>query len=105
MKRTDMLRRERELKKAQKKEERIVREDDDSELTVGDFIKRLSSLFFHDEEKIYNTLQSTEILEVLESMQKHIEERHWDSIIRKAVKATGVKQKEEAVKDLKSLLS
>ena len=52
MKRTDMLRKERELKKSQKKQDKIMRESG-VELSVGDFINELSSLFFYDENKIY----------------------------------------------------
>ena len=105
MKRTDLMRRERELKRARKKEERLDKGDLSKEMSIGDYIKTLSSLFFHDEEKIYNIQQSNEILELLDSIQKHVEERHWESIVRKAVKATGVKQKEPHVKELLELMS
>ena len=104
MKRTDLMRRERELKRAMKKEAKLEKNEDDSDMSVGGYIKRLTALFFHDEEKIYNIQQSDEILELLDSMQKNVEERHWESIIRKAVKATGVKKREVHVKELIELL-
>ena len=106
MKRTDKLRRERELKRAQKKEDRIQKSAfDKQELTIGDYINNLYSLFFHDTEKIYNINQSEEILEVLEDMKDNISEEKWDTILRKAVKKAQIKTREEAAKQLQSLLT
>ncbi len=106
MKRTDKLRRERELKRAQKKEDRIQKGDSgEQELTIGDYINNLYSLFFHDAEKIYNINQSEEILELLEDMKDNIPEEKWDTVIRKAVKKAQIKSREEAVKQLLSLLT
>lgn len=106
MKRTDKLRRERELKRAQKKEDRIQKGDSgEQELTIGDYINNLYSLFFHDAEKIYNINQSEEILELLEDMKDNIPEEKWDTVIRKAVKKAQIKSREEAVKKLMALLT
>ena len=103
MKRTDMLRKERELKKSQKKQDKIIRESG-AELSVGDFINELSSLFFYDENKIYNIDSEEKILELLEEMKDTMDEKNWDNIIRKAVKKTKINDKETAVDQLKSLL-
>ena len=106
MKRTDKLRRERELKRAQKKVDRIQKSDSgNEELTIGDYIDNLYSLFFHDAEKIYNINQSEEILELLENMKDSIPEEKWETVLRKAVKKAQVKTREEAVKELQSLLT
>ena len=106
MKRTDKLRRERELKRAQKKEDRIQKSASGrQELTIGDYINNLYSLFFHDAEKIYNINQSEEILELLEDMKDNIPEEKWDTVLRKAVKKAQIKSREEAVKQLLSLLT
>ncbi len=103
MKRTDMLRKERELKKAQKKMDKIVREPG-KEMSVGDYINDLSLLFFYDQTKIYNIDSDEKILELLEEMKMDMDEKNWDNIIRKAVKKTGITEKEIAVEQLKSLL-
>ena len=103
MKRTDMMRKERELKKAQKKMDKISR-DTGRDMSVGDYINELASLFFHDDNKIYNIDSDEKILELLEEMKESIEEKNWDNIIRKAVKKTGISEKESAVEQLKSLL-
>lgn len=106
MKRTDKLRRERELKRAQKKEDRIQKSvSDKQELSIGDYINNLYSLFFHDAEKIYNINQSEDILEMLEDMKDNIPEEKWDTVLRKAVKKAQIKTREEAVKQLQSLLT
>ena len=103
MKRTDMLRKERELKRARKKEDRLSK-GEKAEMSVGDYINELSSLFFHDENKIYNIDSEEKILELLEDMKDELEERHWESVIRKAVKKTKVAQREEAAIQLLNLL-
>lgn len=104
MKRTDLQKRERELKRAKKKEERLDKTGDKSEKTIGDYINELNSLFFHDENKIYNAKESMEILELFEEMKANVEESNWEVIIRKAIKKTQVKERDQAFNDLKTLL-
>ena len=99
MKRTDLARKEREIKKAMKKEDRLER-GDKSERSVGDYINDLSSYFFHDENKIYNIAVDERIPDLLEEMMKDMDEKQWENIIRKAVRKTGIKEKEAAVKEL-----
>lgn len=103
MKRTDMMRKERELRRSQKKQDKLVRDSGEA-MSVGDYINELSSLFFYDENRIYNINNEEKILEILEDMKEEIEEKNWDNIIRKAVKKTGVIEKEKAVDQLKNLL-
>ena len=100
MKRTDLARKEREIKRAIKKEERLVGKGEKDSRTVGDYINDLSSYFFHDENKIYNIAVDERIPDLLEEMMMEMEEKQWENIIRKAVRKTGVKEKEPAVKEL-----
>lgn len=105
MKRTDLQKRERELKRSKKKEERIDKTGEKKEdKSIGDYIKELTALFYHDGKRIYNISDSIEILELLEEMKGSVDSGQWDNIIRKSVKATGISAKEPAVKDLKALL-
>ena len=104
MKRTDLQKRERELKRSQKKEERISKTGDKPIKTIGDYIKELHGLFFFDETRIYNCKESVEILELFEEMMDSIDESQWPNVIRKAVNKSGVKEREQAIKDLSELL-
>lgn len=104
MKATDINRREREIKRAQKKQERLERKSSKGEMTVGDYIKELHEYFFYDEEKIFNIEVDERILETLENMKEDLPEDSWETVIRKAVKKTKVKAKEPAVKSLLELM-
>ena len=104
MKRTDLQKRERELKRAKKKEERFDKPGEKSEKSIGDYINELNSLFFHDEKRIYNAKESMEILELLEEMKQNVDETNLDVIIRKAIRKTQVKEREQAFDDLKNLI-
>ncbi len=105
MKQTEIERKEREIKQAQKKEERLVKKSSCREgMSVGDYIDHLESLFFHDEKKIYNLKNDTKILECLEDMKCSIPEKQWDNIIRKAVKKSGIAEREPAINELLGLV-
>ena len=103
MKSTDLARKERELRRTQKKEEVLARKGTRESRSPGDFINQLHSKFFHDAEKIYNIDTSEEILELLIEMKEDLEEKHWDNVIRKAVRKTKIAQREEAVTEIKLL--
>ena len=101
MKQTEIERKERELKQAQKKIERLEKRSSCEEgMTVGDCIDRLEGLFFHDTNRIYNLSDDPKILDFLKSVKENIPEKQWDNIIRKAVKKTGIQEKDKAVKEL-----
>ncbi len=104
MKRTDLQKRERELRRAQKKEERLARTGEKPEKTVGDYIKELHGLLFYDETRVYNAKDSIEILEFFEDMKEYLDEPQWENVIRKAVKKTGAKEREPAINELIQLL-
>ncbi|MDR1895002.1 MAG: hypothetical protein LBQ61_10025 [Spirochaetales bacterium] len=104
MKQTDILRREREIRRAQKKQERVARGEESETPSVGEYINDLAELFFHDNKKIYNIQSEIKILELLEDLKEDHPEKQWDNVLRKAVKKTGITEREEAVKQLKELM-
>ncbi|MCH9685656.1 MAG: hypothetical protein K0V04_29765 [Deltaproteobacteria bacterium] len=105
MKRNDMERIERELKRQQKKE-RLgeKRVEDRPPQSIGAYIKELKELLRHDGKVIYNTLDDEDVLECLENMKDDIPEHKWETVIRKAVNATKVVEREPALKELWSLV-
>jgi hypothetical protein len=108
MKSTDIDRIDREFKRARKKEELIEKRlENRPERTVGDYIKKLYSLFYHDDKKIYNLKDNADILTLFVEMKEDLLESKWENVIRKAIKETKieVKQREEAFKELKNYLA
>ena len=103
MKSTDLARRDREIKKARKREMVIERKGQREDRTVGDFINEFHDQFFFDGEKIYNAGTSEDILMLIEEMKEELPDKQWASVIRKAVKKTKVKQKDEAINILADL--
>lgn len=103
MKSTDIERRNRDLKRSQKKEELLEKRSSRENRSVGDFINAFVELFFYDAEKIYNLEMSDEILFLLEEMKEEQPEKQWENIIVKAVKKTKVKAKDEAIEALKDI--
>ena len=105
MKRNDMERIERELKRVQKRA-RIDEKRDANRppQTIGAYIKELKGLLLDDGEVIYN-IEDEEILEVLENMKEDVPEAKWDTVIRKAVNAKKVTQRDEAMEQLRSLIA
>ncbi|MBN2616672.1 MAG: hypothetical protein JXR64_00020 [Spirochaetales bacterium] len=101
MKSTDLARKDRDLKKARKKEEVLARQTSKTSKTVGDYINELNGLFFHDGTKIYNIDKSEEIMELLEEMKMELEEKNWINVIKKAVKKSGITEKDAAIENLK----
>ena len=104
MKRTDLQKRERELRRAQKKEERVAGSGDGSNKSVGDYINEFHGLMFYDEQKIYNTQESIEILDLLDEMKENLDKGQWENVLRKAIRKTGVKEREQPLKELLELI-
>jgi predicted Zn-dependent protease len=102
MKKTDLLRKERELRRARKKEEKLSGDGRDN--TPGYYIKELHQLFFHDETRIYNIESDEKILDLILEMRDSLEEKHWEAVFSKAIKKTGIKEKESARKQLEELM-
>jgi len=103
MKSTDIARKDRDLKKARKKEEMLARKGDRPDRSVGDFINELHGLFFFDSEKIYNISSSEEILDLLEEMKEEVPEKQWNNVLRKAIKKSKVAQKDVALTELREM--
>lgn len=105
MKRNDMERIERELKRVQKRQKLGEKRDAGRPpQTIGAYIKDLNALLRHDGNVIYNALDDEEILELLENMKEDVPEEKWETVIRKAVNATKVTERDTAVEQLCSLI-
>lgn len=103
MKSTDLERRDRDIRKARKREMVLERKGQRESRTVGDYINMFDEAFYYDTEKIYNIEMSDEILTLLLEMKEEIPEKQWPNVIRKAVKKTKVKNKDEAIQLLADL--
>ena len=105
MKRTELERIEREVKRIQKRDEIAQKRKGDGEApSVGMYINQLHSCFRYDENEIFNTQKDVSILEVLEGMQADIPSHKWGDVLRKAIKKAGVKEKEKAFGELQELI-
>ena len=104
MKRTDMEKKEREQRRAAKKALQQADRLEKRTGSVGDYIKRLEELLFHDDVRIYNAKEDIKILELVEEMQESLDEEQCVTVFRKAIKKTGVKEREQALEDLKGHL-
>ncbi len=102
MKRTEIERRERELKRAIKKAAALERGE--AEKTVGDFINELFESFIFNDEKIFNTSEDIDVLEVLEEIQDAYPEKA-EVIVKKAIRKTKVQAKDAAFEELTALLA
>ncbi|MDH4262226.1 MAG: hypothetical protein OEV78_04180 [Spirochaetia bacterium] len=102
MKRTDIERRERELRRTEKKDMVIQRKTENfkAKNPAGYYIDNLASLFFYNDDQIFNCTKEVKIYEIIEQMKEDIPEKNWETILRKAIKKTGVIQKEQAFQEL-----
>lgn len=104
MKRTEIERRERELKRARKREESAARRESGGEMpTVGEYINELHDTFIFDEEKIWN-VEHDEVLETLLQIEADYPDKV-DTIVKKAVRKTKVKTRDAACEQLQAMLS
>lgn len=106
MKRTDIERRERELRRAQKKAAALERgEEAPDELgSVGDCIKALVNAFEYNDLMILNIVDNMELLELLADVKDAFPD-DFDKITQKAVRKTKVVYREESAAALKELAS
>ncbi|WCL49203.1 LB_289 family protein [Leptospira sp. GIMC2001] len=102
MKRTELERRERELRRMEKKSKALEKGEREV-LSVGGYIDALFALFRYDTVEIFNTAEDVDILELLEDMKDDHPEKQWDVIIRKSVNKTKVVEKERAYEELREL--
>jgi len=104
MKSTDINRIDRDLKQARKKQELLEKRIEGRGGSVGDYIKRLGALLFHDQKKIYNLKGNEQIRQLFKEIKQHLPEAQWENELRKAVRETKVEQREEAFGELQVLL-
>jgi hypothetical protein len=105
MKRTELEKRERELKRKQKKEVGLSKKPDTEANNPGHYINALFSRFRYDKTEIFNIETDITILEVLENIKADLPQKQWDNVLKKAIKKTGIELKEKALKELNSLLT
>lgn len=101
MKRTEIERRERELKRAMKKA--AIGDRSTGDKSVGDYINELHDLFLYNEERILNTTTDEEVLELLEEIQDVYPDKA-EVIVKKAIRKTKVSAKDAAWDELASLM-
>lgn len=107
MKSTDIDRIDRELRRSRKKEELVEKRTQKKEsMSVGDYIKKLTSLLYHDDKKVYNLPGNAEITKLFAEMKQELPEKQWENVLRKALRETKVPNpaREQAYKELASLL-
>ena len=106
MKRTDLERHQRELKRSEKKNKVLDKkvQTQSSTKVIGEYINSLFSLFRYDNEKIFNISNDIKILELLEQMKTEVPDNKRENIIRKAIKKTNIADKESAFNELIELL-
>ena len=106
MKRTELERIEREVRRTEKKKDLILnRKDTSGSTNIGMYIDQLFERFLYDEDEIFNTQKDISILEILENMQQNVPSKKWDDILKKAIKKAGVKKREKALTELKELIT
>jgi hypothetical protein len=105
MKSTEIARRDREFNREKKRKEVLDRRNGKKAITVGDYIEKLASLFYHDGKKIFNIASNNDtVLDLLETMKLELPEKQWDNVIRKAVRKTAIVERETAVNELKGIV-
>lgn len=106
MKRTDLERMERELRRKQKKDrlqsKRLGEFKD--ERGVRGFTDDLFDLLQYDDIQVYNADDDEEILELLLEMKEELPQKQWDVVIKKAVRMTKVAEPDAALESLRLLL-
>ncbi len=102
MKRTEIERREREIRRQRKREEALTRSGG-GDKSVGDYINELFGLFLFNEERIFNTTEDEDVLELLEEIQEAYPEKA-EVIVKKAIRKTKVAAKDQAFAELSTLM-
>lgn len=107
MKRTDQERIERELRRREKKVRVAERREGKAggDATPSAYIKDLFGLLQYDDHQIYNATDDDDVLELLLTMKEELDEKHWDSVLRSAIRKTKVQEKELAFTELKASLA
>ncbi|MBK6915829.1 MAG: hypothetical protein IPH07_00370 [Deltaproteobacteria bacterium] len=111
MKRTDQERIERELKRREKHAKLVKPNGEGGEAApaaargVSDYVRTLVTLLQFDEEQIYNTRDDEDVFALLLEMKSELAEKHWETVLKSAIQKTKVAQKEQALTELKALIT
>jgi CTP:phosphocholine cytidylyltransferase-like protein len=70
---------------------------------VGEYIDRLFLLFRYDSDEIFNIKSDIKILETIEEMKVELPEKYWENVLRKCIKKTNIRKRDEAFNNLKEL--
>lgn len=105
MKRTDMERMERELKRIQKHADVIDRKTSKTgaKPTVGAYAKVLVDVLMYDEHSIYN-FEDDAVLEVLMELKEVLPDKQHEPTLKKAVKMTKVVDVDGSFEELRLVL-
>ena len=105
MKRTELERRLRQLKRDEKVQNYLSNVGKREGRSVSDYIDELVELLYYNEQEVMNIKENVEILELFEGLKDDHPEKQWGNVIRKAVRKTGVQEKDRAVDELTELLN
>lgn len=104
MKRTELERRVRQLKRDEKRSDYLERVSSRESRSVANFIDELFEMLYYNEVEVMNIKDNLEILELLEDLKDEHPEKQWGNVIRKAIRKTGVTERDRAVDELTELL-
>lgn len=104
MKRTELERRVRQLKRDEKRSDYLERASSRESRSVAVFIDELFEMLYFNEVEVMNIKDNLEILELLEDLKDEHPEKQWGNVIRKAIRKTGVTERARAVDELTELL-
>lgn len=105
MKRTELERRVRQLKRDEKRAESLDRSASAREgRSVANYIDELFEMLYYNDTEVMNIKDNLEILELFEDLKDEHPEKQWTNVIRKAIRKTGVAERDRAVEELTELL-
>lgn len=104
MKRTELERRVRQLKREEKVQGFLESVSSRESRSVSDYIDDLFGMLYYNEHEVLNIKENVEILELFENLKEDHPEKQWSNVIKKAIRKTSVKERDRAVDELTELL-
>ncbi len=105
MKRTELDRRVRQLKRDEKHADYIERvESTRDSRSVSNYIDDLFAMLYYNDTEVMNIAENMEILELFEGLKEDHPEKQWHNVIKKAIRKTGVSDRDRAIDQLTELL-
>lgn len=105
MKRTELERRVRQLKREEKVQDFLETVGTREGRSVNTYIDELFGMLYYNEREVLNIKENVEILELFEGLKEDHPEKQWQNVIKKAIRKTGVQEKDRAVEELTELLN